>query len=121
MSIKTNILRSPSVIVVRCLLLLSSLGLLALFSVWYAAQNWVALLLAGLPLVLLLPGDWLVQRTPLALSGFLALAYFAHGLTELVANPNRYTLALLELLLTTILLVCSSWLLRWKSINRFPT
>ncbi|HET9678974.1 MAG TPA: DUF2069 domain-containing protein [Gammaproteobacteria bacterium] len=103
---------------IRWLLLASYLGLLAVFVVWYAGDSLTGLLLAGLPLVILLPGCWFMQRTPLALGGFLALAYFAHGITELVANPARHHLALLELLLATVMLVCCSWLLRWRSVNR---
>lgn len=104
--------------IVRWIMLGAFIGLLFVFTYWYVEQHPAAVLLAGLPLLLILPGCWLVLRTPLGLGGFLALAYFAHGLTELVANPSRQSMALMELLLAAVLLVSCSWLLRWKSINK---
>lgn len=98
----------------RILLFCAGLGLIGLHAVWYGMTG---LFIAGLPLAACLGIAATGRRLGLALAGFLAFAYLAHGLTELTANPAARGFAGIELALSLVLLVTSVAALRSEKVR----
>lgn len=97
-------------------LLLAALAVV--YGIWTLAPlpdtgfGWGLAGLAVLPPVILIPAVLARHRTAVALTGFIALGWAAHGLTEVVANPDRRVIAAVELLVVLAVFVASSVSLR---------
>jgi len=58
-----------------------------------------------LPLLLLIPGLVMGNRIAPGLTGFLSIAFLAHGVTEIIANPFVRVPAALEIFLSFLILL----------------
>ena len=91
-------------------------ALLGLQWLWHAGlapterlPGWAVALLFSLPLLpsILL---WLIRHHQAGFWGsFVALGYFSHGVMEAWANPSARWLGLLQAILSTALIVATSW------------
>lgn len=93
-------------------------GLAAVYAIWTlhplpnGGLGWSLAGLAVLPPVFLIPGVLARHRTAVALTGFAALGWAAHGLTEVVANPDRRLIAAIQLAFVLAIFIASSVSLR---------
>ena len=95
-------------------LLLCQLGL------FYWQKNsynpyWILML--SLPLLLPLKGVILSRRYTYKWIGFLTLAYFCVGISELVSNPHLQVYAVLTILFSIILFISSIYYSRYLSVT----
>lgn len=91
-------------------------GLMLAWFAWlspaHAFGYWTGITLAVLPLLILAVPLWRGARTAYGWTGFVALGYMAHGLTEAVANPADRLLATAEAGIAIALLLSVSMALR---------
>ncbi len=94
-------------------------ALMVLMIVWFAWLSpahipgyWSGVVLAVAPLAILTVPLWRASRTAYGWTGFVALGYMTHGLTEALANPSDRTLATAEAILAIALLLGVSAALR---------
>jgi uncharacterized membrane protein len=106
--------------------MLAAIALLALQIVWHAwlappKSLWPGLALALAPL---LPGLWAARsslRRGLLISGIVCLFYFSHGIAELWSGSAPRWLALVETLLTLIVIGALGWDARgYKRARKSP-
>lgn len=96
----------------------ASLILAGLWGLWYgwlapAEENpLVVALLGAAPLVLFVPGILGGRTLATAAAGFFALLYMAHGIMEMVANPEVRNLAIVFTLGSLMLFFTASYALR---------
>ena len=96
------------------MLMLIRIGLLALVLLqvlWHgflpvprSPLGWVALAVAVVPLLLLLPGAWRARPMPLFWANLLCLLYFSHGVSEAWTEPTMRPWAIAEIALAIVII-----------------
>lgn len=105
----------------------AALILAALWGLWYgwlqpAEENPLMVAILGVaPLILFIPGILGGRTLATAAAGFFALLYMAHGIMELVANPEIRNLAIVFTLGSLMLFFTASYALRTQQRNARST
>ena len=83
--------------------------LIVVFMAWpnfpFAGADLTSRVILTLPLLLLAPGLVMGNRIAPGLTGFLSIAFLAHGVTEIIANPVVRIPAALEIFLAFLILI----------------
>ena len=89
-------------------LVVSLLAIAALFVAWFAREDRVAVIVFAVPPLLLALLARKGAKKPAFWAGLLALAWFSHGVMVAWSRPADRTLAIIEILLSLLIVAAAS-------------